>query len=124
MHHILTMLFYTYAMACGQMASTHACIYDLASNPVNGSQHCSKKDSALEGTGLVEDLLGDREDTLEIQMYGKTHIRSSCTYFFLSKVSSDTKGRLLSSARRLVKASILNSTGCMRKLELTSVYVA
>ena len=73
------MLFYTYVMACGQMAwqmaSTHACIYDLASSPVNGSQHCRKKDSALEGTGLVEDLLGDREDILEIQMYGKTHIR-------------------------------------------------
>ena len=61
---------------------------------------CSKKDSALEGTGLVEDLLGDREDILEIQMYGKTHIRfgAHALIFFLSKVSSDTKGRLLSSA--------------------------
>ena len=59
-------------------------------------------------------------------MYGKTHIRfgAHALIFFLSKVSSDTKGRLLLSARRLVKASILNSTGCMRKLGLTSVYVA
>ena len=39
----------------------------------------------------------------------------------LSKVS-DTKGRLLSSARRIVKAS-MNSTGCMRKLGSTLVYV-
>ena len=48
-------------MARGRQESTRTPIYDLASNPVNGSQHCSKKDSATKGADC---LPNDRKDDM------------------------------------------------------------